>query len=317
MSLSIVYGTIGFLLAAFSVIGNDSAQTLGTFISSNSKKVKWYWMWAFASIILSFTLMYGWYQGDISFGRLNSIPRPEQFHWYHALTPALLLGLTRFGVPVSTTLLTLSAFSSGLVLEKIIMKSALGYGVAAIAAYSIWMLLDRFFNERNKVKEEHKKYWSIAQWVSTGFLWHMWLSHDIANIFVYLPRTGITFTTMVGIITILVLGLAHLFYTRGGKIQEIVLSKSGTRFIRSACLIDFFYALILWYFKIHSEIPMSTTWVFVGLLTGRELAVYRTFNKNKKIKIIFPMLVGDFLKIMIGLALSVAVVSGVIYFDSP
>ena len=61
---------------------------------------------------------------------------------------------------------------------------------------------------------------------------------------------------------------------------------------------------------------MSTTWVFIGLLAGRELAVYRHFNKDKEIKVIFPMLVGDFLKIMLGLALSVAVVSAVIYFDS-
>ena len=314
--LSVAFGAIGFLLAAYAVIGNDSAQTLGTFISSNKKKTDWRIMWAFASAILAATLLYGWGQGDIAFGRLDKIPLPETFQWYHALAPMLLLGLTRFGVPVSTTLLTLSAFSSGLVLEKIIMKSALGYAVAAIAAYSIWMVLTRFFNEKNPVKEEHKKFWTIAQWCSTGFLWHMWLSHDIANIFVYLPRDGVSLPVMLGIIGILVAGLGHLFYTNGGKIQEIVLSKSGTRFIRSACLIDLFYALILWYFKIHSAIPMSTTWVFVGLLAGRELAVYRTFNKGKKIKVIFPMLVGDFLKIMLGLALSVAVVTSVIYFDS-
>ena len=105
-----MYGTIGFLLASYSVIGNDSAQTLGTFISSNSKKIKWYWMWAFASVILTATLLYGWSIGDIAFGRLDKIPLPEQFYWYHALAPALLLSLTRFGIPVSTTLLTLSAF---------------------------------------------------------------------------------------------------------------------------------------------------------------------------------------------------------------
>tara|TARA_R110000824_G_scaffold70902_2_gene181747 strand:+ start:11249 stop:12190 length:942 start_codon:yes stop_codon:yes gene_type:complete len=311
-----IFGTVGFLLAAYAVIGNDSAQTLGTFISSNKKKTDWRLMWAFTSIILVATLMYGWGQGDITFGRLNKIPLPAEFQWYHAIAPVLLLCLTRYGVPVSTTLLTLSAFSSGLVLEKIIMKSALGYAVAAIAAYGIWTLLTRFFNERDPVREENKKYWTIAQWCSTGFLWHMWLSHDIANIFVYLPREGVSLPAMLGIISILVIGLAHLFYTNGGKIQEIVLSKSGTRFVRSACLIDLFYALVLWYFKIYNDIPMSTTWVFVGLLAGRELAVYRTFNKNKKIKIIFPILVGDFLKIMLGLSLSVAVVSGVIYFDS-
>ena len=144
----------------------------------------------------------------------------------------------------------------------------------------------------------------------------MWLSHDIANVFVYLPRDGVSLQMMLGVIAILVVGLAHLFYNRGGRIQEIVLSKSGTRFIRSACLIDLFYALVLWYFKIYNDIPMSTTWVFVGLLAGRELAVYRIFNKDKEVKVIFPMLVGDFLKIMLGLALSVAVVAGVIYFDS-
>jgi len=316
VSLSAIFGTIGFLLAAYSVIGNDSAQTLGTFISSNNKKVKWYWMWAFASSILAGTLLSGWASGDIAFGRLEKIPLPEVFQWYHAAAPVLLLGLTRLGVPVSTTLLTLSAFSTGLVLEKIIIKSAMGYGLAAISAYAIWMVMHRFFDEKQKVREDHKRFWSVAQWLSTGFLWYMWLSHDIANVFAYLPREGVTLPMMLGVIGILVAGLAHLFYTKGGKIQEIVLSKSGTRFIRSACLIDLFYALVLWYFKIHSAIPMSTTWVFVGLLAGRELAVYRTFNKDKEVSVIFPMLVGDFLKIMLGLGLSVAVVSGVIYFDS-
>tara|TARA_Y100000034_G_C6887021_1_gene407391 strand:- start:46 stop:1002 length:957 start_codon:yes stop_codon:yes gene_type:complete len=316
MSLSMVFGIIGFLLAAYSVIGNDSAQTLGTFISSNSKKVKWYWLWAFASVILVATLLSGWHAGDIAFGRLDKIPLPETFRWYHAAAPVLLLGLTRVGIPVSTTLLTLSAFSSGLVLEKIIMKSAMGYGVAAISAYAIWMVMHRFFDEKQKVREEHKRFWSVAQWLSTGFLWYMWLSHDIANVFVYLPREGVTLPMMLGVIGILVAGLAHLFYNKGGKIQEIVLSKSGTRFIRSACLIDLFYALVLWYFKIHSAIPMSTTWVFVGLLAGRELAVYRTFNRDKETSVIFPMLITDFLKIMLGLALSVVVVTVVIYFDS-
>ena len=317
MTMSAMYGLIGFFLAAYAVIANDSAQTLGTFISSNSKKIKWYWMWGFTSLILVATMLSGYWGGDIAFGRLEKIPLPSQFYWYHALAPALLLGLTRFGVPVSTTLLTLSAFSSGLVLEKIIMKSAMGYGVAAISAYVLWMVLSKFLNEKEEVKEEHKRGWQIAQWCSTGFLWYMWLSHDIANVFVYLPRgTEISFPLFLGVIGILVAGLAHLFKTNGGKIQEIVLSKSGTRFIRSACLIDFVYALILWYFKYYNSLPMSTTWVFIGLLAGRELAVYRTFNKDKEVKVIFPMLVGDFLKIMLGLALSVAVVAAVIYFDS-
>ena len=81
--LSMIFGAVGFLLAAYAVIGNDSAQTLGTFISSNKKKTDWRLMWAFTSVILASTLLYGWGQGDIAFGRLNKIPLPEQFQWYH------------------------------------------------------------------------------------------------------------------------------------------------------------------------------------------------------------------------------------------
>ena len=40
MDISFIFGMFGFLLAAYSVIANDSAQTLGTFIASN-KETKW------------------------------------------------------------------------------------------------------------------------------------------------------------------------------------------------------------------------------------------------------------------------------------
>ena len=55
-----IYATIGFLLAAYSVVANDSVQTLGTFIASNSQKFKWYYLWMAASSVLLFTLWYGW-----------------------------------------------------------------------------------------------------------------------------------------------------------------------------------------------------------------------------------------------------------------
>ncbi len=30
--------------------------------------------------------------------------------------------------------------------------------------------------------------WRYLQWISTGYLWAVWLMHDMANIAVYLPR---------------------------------------------------------------------------------------------------------------------------------
>ena len=40
--MTLVYTVIGFALAGYSVIANDSIQTLGTFIASKKKWFKWY-----------------------------------------------------------------------------------------------------------------------------------------------------------------------------------------------------------------------------------------------------------------------------------
>ena len=304
----------GFLLAAYSVIANDSIQTLGTWIASN-RKVNWKIMWGYASAVLLFAVWYGWwaYDGDISYGRLNKIPF-EGVEWYQALAPAVLLLLTRFGIPVSTSFLVLSAFASTLVLQKVLMKSMLGYAVAGVAAYLIWFALTRVIDEGKSIKDSHKKWWSIGQWITTGFLWWTWLSHDMANIAVFMPRQ-IPVEVMVIISTVFVGGLAWMLQKRGGKIQEIVIQKRNTKYVRSATLIDLFYFVILDIFKEVNDIPMSTTWVFVGLLTGRELAV-ASFRQKDEIKKVFPMVSRDFLKLMIGLAASVVIVIIVQYMRS-
>ena len=43
---------IGFGLAGYSVIANDSVQTLGTWIASNKDRFKWQTLWAAASTVL-------------------------------------------------------------------------------------------------------------------------------------------------------------------------------------------------------------------------------------------------------------------------
>jgi len=316
MELVTLWMAVGFLFAAYSVIANDSVQTLGTWIASNNERVNWKVMWVAASSVLLWALWYGWYSygGDISYGRLNKIPWQE-IQWYHALAPGLLLLLTRIGVPVSTSFLVLSAFASTFVLEKMLMKSMMGYAVAAVAAYALWMGITKILDEDKPVKEEHKKYWRIGQWVTTGFLWWTWLSHDMANIAVFLPRE-IPVDLMVVISAVFVAGLWWMFREGGGKIQNIVLEKHNTRYVRSATIIDGVYWLILYFFKELNDIPMSTTWVFVGLLCGRELAM-ATMTGKEKFKVVFPLIGKDFLKMMVGLAASVGVVLSIHYIIVP
>ena len=316
MDITLIYTIVGFGLAAYSVIANDSVQTLGTFIASN-QRFKWYWLATAASAVLAFTLIYGWNinDGDITFGRLNKIPY-QPIQWYHAGAPLILLVLTRVGIPVSTTFLVLSAFASTVVLEKVLVKSVVGYGLAAIIAYVMWLVISKFINEKfDKVKPNHRRTWVIAQWCTTGFLWYTWLSHDVANIAVFLQR-DLPLEQLFIIILLLSALLFYIFWDRGGKIQKIVYSKTGTRYTRSATIIDFVYAVILLYFKGYNDIPMSTTWVFVGLLCGRELAI-ATMNKEYKLRYVFPIIGKDFIKMIVGLSVSVAIVLTIHYILIP
>ena len=316
MELLTLWSLVGFLFAAYAVIANDSVQTLGTWMASNNERFSYKTLWVAASAVLLATLWYGWHVngGDISYGRLNKIPWQE-VQWYHAMAPGLLVYLTRKGVPVSTSFLVLSAFASTFILEKMLMKSIMGYGIAAMFAYGAWYVISRLMDETAPVKEAHKNYWRVAQWVATGGLWWTWLSHDMANIAVFLPRE-VPLDLMIFISVVFVVGLFFMFRERGGRIQEIVLEKHNTRYVRSATLIDLFYWLCLYFFKELNDIPMSTTWVFVGMLAGRELAI-ASFTGKRKFKSVFPLVARDFQKMMIGLGASVGVVLAIHYVLVP
>jgi phosphate/sulfate permease len=308
--MELVIGYIGFLIAAYSVIANDVIQTLGTFISSNFK-VKWWWLWLFAVGILSATLIYGWYinDGDVSYGRLSNIPFPEKMEWWYLLAPIALLAITRFGVPVSTTFMILSVFSTGQIIEKMILKSVYGYAIAFVFAILIYVViakqLESNFSLNKLDKHKKKHYWLVAQWFSTGFLWSQWLIQDFANIYVFLPRKLSVEQLLISLTCILLI-MGYIFRKRGGKIQEIVNQKSNTKNIRSATIIDLIYGIFLFVFGNLNSIPMSTTWVFMGILAGRELAITYLLNKSK-IKYTYIIIAKDFGKVNIGLVVSVVI----------
>ena len=318
MELALIYTIIGFGLAGWSVIANDSVQTLGTFIASKSKWFKWYTLAGAASLAMMVTISYGWWAngGDISYGRLARIPYQE-IQWYHAVAPGILLLLTRIGIPVSTTFLVLSAFASTVVLEKMLVKSVVGYGLAAVAAYICWIGISKFINEKfDEITTEWKiTFWRNAVWVSSAYLWAAWLMHDVANIAVYLPRQLDVSLLLIVLIYFSIL-LFYIFYIHGGPIQKVVLDKTGTRYARSATIINTVYAIVLYYFKELNDLPMSTTWVFVGLLCGRELAI-ATMNKDYKFKYVFPLIGKDFIKMVFGLSVSVGIVLAIHYIIIP
>ena len=288
-----LFAILGFCCAAYAIVANDAIQTLGTFLSSNAGR-PWWVLWLYASLIILVVMSYGYLtlDTDIAFGRLNNIPYPDTgIQWWHAVPPLALLILTRLGIPVSTTFLVLTIFAltggaaTEGVLAKMLLKSSLGYVVALLTGGLVYAAVARVWvmwihNTRNEKPAFH---WVILQWLSTAFLWSQWLMQDLANIFVFLPRrtsledgqTSVAFDPIVLVFASIVMVALHawIFATRGGRIQKIVLSKTNTTDIRAATLVDFVYGVILFLFIEVNDIPMSTTWVFLGLLAGREIAI--------------------------------------------
>jgi len=333
--LESTFALLGFALAAYSVVGNDSIQTLGTFLVSNERR-KWWQLWMFAGTIMAVVvtlgyLGYGEYLGgkgdDLTFGKFDGIFKGDQgfptITFWYVLPPLVLLFITRLGIPVSTTFLVLTFFAPK-ALPQMLVKSLGGYGVAFAFSMVAFLVLsritERLFLKHPLDDEQHglwtnRMFWTTLQWASTGFLWSQWLTQDLVNILVCLgePRE-VGVGTFVFALGTLLLMLGYIFYRRGGKIQEIVRVKTNTQDIRSATFIDFFYGLVLLLFKfdmlgIGAKIPMSTTWVFLGMLAGREVALrMRLSEASEDGRNVASMVFSDLGKATIGLVVSVLLV---------
>ena len=381
-----LWAAICFSLAAYAVIGNDAVQTLMTYLHSNND-IPWKYLYGWVAAVLLWVIWYwfltnGW---DITYGRLDAKGYTGiEVDWYIVIFPLILVFLTRFRwIPVSTSLLILSIFASELLFQKIVMKSALGYLVAFIASFSMWMIVesilkrkpkkakDKVFNFTSMLfqaavwavvimvaiwyviiplclqlfsnfevpaisnfqlglytfaaflfvlwilyerKVDHtlsrnSMFWRIAQTFTTVLLFSTWLMHDMVNIAVFLWPT-LSINIMVLISFIFLLGLAYTFRIKWWPVWNIVTKKTSTNEIVAATMIDLVYFAVLLIFKEWSDIPMSTTWVFVWLLAGRQLAI-RSINRidvvewKDRFKVAFKEIWKDFSKIMVGLGISV------------
>ncbi|NBG66388.1 hypothetical protein [Acidiluteibacter ferrifornacis] len=309
---------LGFIFAAYATVANDSIQSLGTFIESNQDK-KWWILWLYIGGIFIVTVTFSWfyYNGDVTYQRLLSsdgtseYPHPENFNYFQVIAPLILLILTRLRMPVSTTFLMLSVFSassSGIV--SVVSKSLSGYGMAFILSFLVWYfsygLIRKYFYQRFA----HNA-WSIIQWIVSGALWAVWVMQDGANVAVFLPRQQTWWQFLIFSLTIFV-GLGILFYLKGDKIQKVVSEKARISDVRAATLIDLTYVLLLVYKLFISTVPMSTTWVFLGIIGGREIAVNLSRTKEGRVHKVksLKMIGKDVSYAAIGLFVSLALASG-------
>ena len=309
---------IGFFFAAYAAVANDSIQSLGTFIESNKDK-KWWVLWLFTGSIFIATITFSWiyFTGDVTYQRLlttdghTSYPHPTEFSFFQVIAPIVLLILTRLRMPVSTTFLLLSVFSaSSSGITSIVYKSISGYILAFALSFVVWYgaynLIKKFF----KMRKVHIG-WTVTQWMVSGALWSVWLMQDGANIAVFLPRR-LELIEFLVFTTVIFLGLGMLFYLRGDKIQDVVSEKLRISDVRAATLVDFTYVLLLLYKLFISTVPMSTTWVFLGTIGGREIAMsLARKKKGKKHKLkALGLIFKDLAYAMTGLIISIILAAG-------
>ena len=298
---------VGFIFAAYSVVANDSIQTLGTFLACNKERSTWT-LWFFVAGLLLTTSFFSWFEygGDVTFERLTSKgfeQAPTEFTFLQVAAPLFLLILTRKAIPVSTTFLILSAFAASLdSIGQVIGKSVSGYYLAFAASLVLWLVTADW--TRNILKGEPAKFWYPLQWFTSGMLWSVWVMQDAANVAVYLPRKlAVSELCLYG--GILSAALFFLIKNRGGEIQAVLNEKVHTSDIRHATFINLVFAGILYYFKVVSPVPMSTTFVFIGLLAGREIALRLIRESDRSWKLVVRLVAKDIGKVALGLGVSI------------
>lgn len=257
---------------------------------------------------------------DVSHARLSAKgfeKAPKHFHFLQVSAAIFLLILTRLRMPVSTTFILLTSFAASTsAVGKVLAKSMSGYIMAFVFGLVFFMFVARL--SKKYFVGKVKPVWVVAQWMTSGLLWATWLTQDAANIAVYLPRTlsVLELITFIGIVTV---GLGVLLYYKGGRIQKIVTEKSVVTDVRFATLIDLIYCVILFYFKMHSKVPMSTTWVFIGLLAGRELgmSIMKTGNNTISggLRLAFKDVSFAFIGLFVSIVIAVGVNSDITYSE--
>ena len=108
--------------------------------------------------------------GDASYGRLETIPFPEDgVTWLYVVPPLLLIILTKYGIPVSTTFLVLTIFSPSS-LGSMLTKSMMGYAVAFFVAIIIYRLVMK--NSRSILVKPAISNILRCGWPCNGYLRH-------------------------------------------------------------------------------------------------------------------------------------------------
>jgi hypothetical protein len=309
---------VATIIVAFAIIGNDSPQLIGTYLASKENE-KWYKTFFFVGSIFFIALCWAWYfqGGELHFKILNNIPYREINSFYLA-APAVLLLLTHFGIPTSSTFLILSIFMKGGDVFAMLTKTVTSYFFSCVfSGYAHYIALRKYGKYLLSPFEKQKeRMWNALQTLSTVALVANWLFFSMSNVVAFLPRkfSGYDFVFFL-IMLLSILGL--ILSNKNNRMQRIVSSKKNAGNVRINTIINVVFALILFFFKTVNNISIATTFVFLGVLAGKDIALLLNERdaEKKNYRRTLSNILKDINKCILGVGISLIFFSVINFFN--
>lgn len=318
INLGLFFNWLMVIASSYTVIGNNYIQTIGSFIVNNREKPVKNWVFLSLSFVITTLISWSIYKGSIDYSLLKNIEYQKDLDIIIVLVPLLLNIFTKYGIPVSATFLIIPLFGTNNTIHIMITKTITSYFLAFMASFFIWSFIYKhFINIIKNVDNEITKFWNIVEYATTAFVWMAWNILSICVFVVFVDRQFNVFELVIfNLIIILILYI--LISNSGGKIEKIIKEKKGSNNKKTTAIFNLLFAMILLYLQFFSNVPLTTTWVFLGLLAGRELAITYTelglFSSGRSTKVSLTKIIMDLNKAVVGVVFSLLFVKVILIF---
>lgn len=315
--LGIFFSWFMLAVSSYTVVANNYIQTIGSFIVNNKQK---FWSnWFFVSVNFTIATLISWFifNGSLDYSFLKNVEYQKDLNIIIIFIPLLLNIFTKYGIPVSATFLIIPLFGSNSTVHIMLTKTVTSYFLAFMVAFFVWRTIYKYFKNFIKYeKDDLNFFWNFMEYITTALVWIAWNILNICVFVVFVDRDFSIYELLaVNIIVIFVIYI--IMVNSGGQIEKIIRDKKDNANKKTTAIFNLLFAIILLSLEFFSNVPLTTTWVFLGLLAGRELAlsyVEKGIFADKKSKISLVKIIKDLNKAIIGIVFSLIFVKFILIF---
>lgn len=274
------------ILTTYHIMANNAVQIIGMFVASNDKKDKLK-IWLLLSFIFVLTVLISWlfFDKQLHFSLLNSIQYNENLSILLIFLPIILYFFTKKNIPISATFLIIPIFSNNNTLQSMVVKTLISYFLSFTISFIFWYFLYiKYKNFIDIEKNNNKNRWIIIEYLSTAMLLGIWLVTSTCTFTIFLPRV-FTIKYLILFIIVGIFSILVILYNDNTTIKKIIGNKSDINY-KSGAIFNILFAMIMLSVQYISKIPITSTWVFLGVLAGRELAIAGSKKNNNSLNII-------------------------------